>query len=346
MNYQSKYFKPISQNRIQCTLCNHYCKLRDNELGKCRVRMNKNSKMISLNWGKPTGFCLDPIEKKPLYHFYPGSKVLSFGCLGCNFTCLNCQNYHLSSDFNIEDLTNNKNLVYPKQIVEAATVNNAMGIAYTYSEPTIYWDYILDIIKEAKKTNPELKHILVSNGYFSDELLQEIIPNKYIDAMNIDLKFIDKEHQKRICGSKLAPILRNIETISKHSDIHLELTNLLIPELNNSDNDISTLSEMVFSISEKIPLHFSKFYPIFNMQEVERTDDKDLLKAKLIAERIGIENVYIGNTSMDGVADTDCRFCGSKLIIRDGYTVTILGKNIPQGIECNVCKNTLNIKMI
>ncbi len=346
MSNKSKYFKSLSGNRLQCTLCNHYCVLNLDEVGKCRVRQNVQGEMISLNWGKPTGFCLDPIEKKPLYHYYPGSSVLSFGCLGCNFTCLNCQNYHLSSEFSNEELFNTEAMVSPAQIVDLTIKNNAIGIAYTYSEPTVFWDYILDIIKAAKQTNPELKHILVTNGYLSTELLEEIIANNYIDAMNIDLKFIDPINQKNVCGSELRPILKNIELIANHSNIHLELTNLIIPGLNDSDLAISTLSDTVFSISAKIPLHFSRFYPIFNMQEVSHTSDNVLLRAKQIAERAGIENVFIGNTSIEGVSDTLCSKCGNKLIIRNDYKVNIQAERTQDGLICAKCKNLLSMRIV
>ena len=343
--YVSKYSQVIDKEVLRCTLCNHYCVIPNGGLGKCRVRQNINGDLISLNWGRVCSICIDPIEKKPLYHFYPGAKVLSFACLGCNFTCLNCQNYHISKEWTQEYLTSSENdrIISPNEIVRHAVANSVLGIAYTYSEPTVYWDYIADIISESRIQAPELKHILVTNGYFSDEVLDEIIANELIDAMNIDLKFIDEANYRKIAGAKLQPILRNIERIVSESDIHFEITNLLIPGVNDDDEVIAKLCETVKSISADIPIHFSGFFPTYKMQNIESTAISALINAKQIAESIGIRHIFIGNTAADGVSDTLCKHCGEILIKRNGYNVTILGKKVSNGMECATCSSVIEI---
>ena len=343
--YVSKYSQAIEGNTLRCTLCNHYCVIKNNAFGKCRVRQNIYGNLISLNWGRVCSICIDPIEKKPLYHYYPGAKVLSFACLGCNFTCLNCQNSHISNEWNHEELTANANerMILPEELIRYAVDKNVLGIAYTFSEPTVYWDYIADIIKETRIHAPELKHILVTNGYFSSELLEEIIADKMIDAMNIDLKFIEENKYKHIAGAKLSPILNNIERISNESDIHLEITNLIIPGVNDSEADITELCKALKSISTDIPIHFTGFFPTYKMQNIVPTPISALIKAKSIANSIGIRHIYIGNTSMEGVSDTLCEHCGELLIKRDGYNVTIQGKKVSNGIECANCGSVMEI---
>lgn len=343
--YKSKYSQAIDKEVLRCTLCNHYCVIPNGGLGKCRVRQNINGDLISLNWAKVCSICIDPIEKKPLYHYYPGAKVLSFACLGCNFTCLNCQNSHISNEWTQEELTANSSerIILPNEIIRHAVANNVLGIAYTYSEPTVYWDYIADVIAESRINAPKLKHILVTNGYFSDEVLDDIISNKMIDAMNIDLKFIDEANYRKIAGAKLQPILNNIKRIVSESDIHLEITNLLIPGLNDSDEAISKLCERIKSISADIPIHFSAFFPTYKMRNSEQTPIFSLINAKYIAESIGIQHVYIGNSAADGVSDTLCGQCGGILIKRNAYDVTIMGKRVSNGIECTKCSSVLEI---
>lgn len=343
--YKSKYSQAIDKKVVRCTLCNHYCVIPNGGLGKCRVRQNINGELISLNWGRVCSICIDPIEKKPLYHYYPGAKVLSFACLGCNFTCLNCQNSYISNEWTQEDLTasSSERIILPVEIVRHAVANKVLGIAYTYSEPTVYWDYISDIISESRIHASQLKHILVTNGYFSDEVLDEIISNNMIDAMNIDLKFIDEANYKKIAGAKLQPILHNIERIVNESDIQLEITNLLIPGVNDSEAEIDQLCNIIKSISAEIPIHFSAFFPTYKMRNSEQTPMSALIKAKQIAETIGIRNIYIGNTLLDGVSDTLCEQCGGIMIKRKVYDVTIMGKIVSNGIECAKCSSVIEI---
>ncbi len=341
-----KYYLKLDDHRLQCTLCSHYCVLDSGEYGKCKVRMNSAGELISLNYAAVTGAAIDPIEKKPLHNYLPGANVFSFGCYGCNFRCLNCQNYGIS-DAEIFDIkriiADNSNIIPPEIIVQNAVNHHCEGIAYTYSEPTVFWEYCEDIIKIAKLNVPEMKHILVTNGFFSRELLKDIIENRYIDAMNIDLKFMN-EHYTDICGASAKPVLNNIREIAKNSSIHLEITNLVIPNLNDDDSDFRKLCEFIYELSPMIPLHFSKFFPTYKLNKTQSTDENVLLRAKEIAEEIGLKYVYIGNTNLQDVSDTKCPNCSQIIIKRNHYSTEIVGTRKGDEIECQNCKKKIRIK--
>lgn len=316
------------------------------EYGKCRVRQNNGYNIVSLNYGAVTGAAIDPVEKKPLYNYMPGCNVFSFGCYGCNFRCLNCQNYNISDPeiFDLKKIISfEDNLVSPNIIIENALKYKCEAIAYTYSEPTVFWEYCEDIIKSAKQKAPEIKHILVTNGFFSTELLNDIIENQYIDAMNIDLKFMDSNYDK-ICGGKVKPVLHNIKKIVQNSRIHLEITNLIIPELNSDINKIRELCKFVYELSPEIPMHFSKFFPMYKMGNYASTDENILLLAKSTAEEIGLKFVYIGNTGLKNVSDTICPKCNSLMIHRHNYQTQILGIKEENYINCKECNYKLKIK--
>ncbi|MDA3842905.1 MAG: AmmeMemoRadiSam system radical SAM enzyme, partial [Candidatus Kapabacteria bacterium] len=282
---------------------------------------------------------------KPFYHYKPGTQVLSVGTPGCNFSCLNCQNHDLSQAKNQISNTSS-NYLEPEKIAALADEHNVDGIAYTYSEPTIFFEYVNDII-EACRRNPNLERLpqmLVSNGYFSKELFDYIEKHKLIDAINIDLKFMNESKYKRICGAKLQPVLDNIERIyNSKNGIHLEIINLVIPGENDSDHDFQAVADYIKSISPDIPLHFSRFHPTYKMADKPATDIQRLLKAKEIAQKAGINYVYIGNTGLSEVSDTRCPHCGELLIARDRYSEikSHLGN---KGIsKCPQCEKDINI---
>lgn len=346
LKYISKYSKIIDSNKTQCLLCSHYCVISNNGYGKCKVRKNIDNQLIAQNYGAITGVAIDPIEKKPLYHYMPGAKVLSFGCFGCNSKCINCQNYSISDSdiFDIEKIiADNNNYSTPDILLDLAIQNKCEGIAYTYSEPTVFWDFCEDIIKLAKINAPELKHIVVTNGFFSNELIKSIIENNFIDAMNIDLKFINNKYHA-ICDAQLKPILKNIENIYKKSNIQIEITNLLIPTLNDSDDDIKKLCDFIANLSTDIPIHFSKFFPIYKSKYLLPTFESTLLRAREIAEEVGLKYVYIGNTELANVSDTHCPECHELMIKRNGYSTNILGVKESNFIKCNKCNFKLKIK--
>jgi pyruvate formate lyase activating enzyme len=338
--FQEKLTVKSLNGAVRCRLCSHYCILRDGETGKCFVRRNIEGSIYTLNWGKISGTAIDPIEKKPLYHYKPGSKVLSFGAPGCNFSCLNCQNWSLSQTPAISiDSLNQSQILSPENIIQELVEAKADGIAFTYSEPTIFFEYVLDIIKFTKKLNnrKDLFHIFVTNGFFSREILDFIIENELIQAMNVDLKFMSEKKYNDICGGHLKPVLINIKRIF-NAGIHLELTNLLIPGENDSDYDISSLTEFVSDLSPKIPLHFSRFHPDFKMKGYEPTNIGRMLKAYEIARYAGLQYVYLGNVQVPHYEDTLCVKCGAILVERYGYriaNINIIDKEGPKCLYCN-----------
>ena len=273
---------------VQCVLCPHFCTLKNNEIGKCRVRKNIKGKLYSLSYEQPVAVHIDPIEKKPLYHFTPGTYTFSIGMAGCNLKCLNCQNWELSQK-SAEELKVNP--VKVKKIVMMALKSGCPSISYTYSEPFVSWEYVFEIAKLAKKNN--LKNIMVTNGFINPEPLKKLLP--YIDAFNIDLKSIKDKFYKEICGARIQPILEAIKIVHK-SGKHLELTNLLIPGLNDSKKEIKELVRWIKeNLGENVPLHFSAFYPCYKLTNLGATPVEKVIHAAEIAKRMGMKNVHTGN---------------------------------------------------
>ncbi len=276
---EALFFNQLSDGKVLCTLCNHFCLIEEGKTGKCRVRLNQKGKLYSLNYGKGVSFAMDPIEKKPFFHFKPGTHVLSFGTPGCNFQCLNCQNWDLRQA--MKEIKNPLEIspTYPEQIAEMAINNQADGIAYTYSEPTIFFEYAYDCIRETRKRNKNLFHVFVSNGYFSKQLLDFIYNEKLLQAIRIDLKFIDEKKYMEVTGGRLKPVLENIRNVYQKG-IHIEVINLIIPTLNDTEEDIKKTVEAVKSVSPDIPLHFSAFHPDYKLTDLPRTPLTTLLNAK------------------------------------------------------------------
>lgn len=297
----------------QCFLCPRHCIIQEGNRGFCNTRMNLDGKLYALNYGKPVGLGIDPIEKKPLFHFLPKTGVLSFGTLGCNFDCLGCQNYDIARGIVDEG---NENLIMPKQIIELAKKNNVKIIAYTYTEPTVFFEYMLDVAKLAKENG--IKNVVVSNGYIEKEPLNELL--EVIDAFNIDLKFFDDKKYTKYSKGRLDCILENLEIINK-SNSWLEITNLVIPGWND---DFDVVEDMVKWISENlkknIPVHFSAFSPMHKLNHVEHTSIETLEKIKKIADKY-LDFVYLGNVHEGG--ETICPKCKKTLIKRDWYCVEV-----------------------
>lgn len=286
----SKYFKVLdSKNKtIQCIACNRYCIIKNNEKGFCKVRKNQDGKLVSLVYGKSISINLDPIEKKPLYHFLPGTKTLSLGTPGCNFDCAFCQNHDISNckNINLDSLDNYS----PEEIINLAIEKNSPSISYTYTEPTIFVEFALDIMKQAKGIG--VKNIWVSNGYMSKEILKDIMP--YLDAINIDLKGTQEFYDKLIPGINLKHIKENIQELHKNK-IHIEITNLLIEGYNTKPEDIKETIDFVFSVSKDIPLHFSRAFPHYRLNKIIPTKLETLKLAEKLAKEKGLVNVYLGN---------------------------------------------------
>lgn len=306
---EASYWTKFQDNKINCHLCPKECIIAENKFGFCRVRQNMKGVLYSTIYEEITSMAMDPVEKKPLYHFYPGSYILSVGTNGCNLHCGFCQNWGISqtSDSGRQKITSDK-------IIQVAKSENSIGIAYTYNEPFIWFEFVLETAKKAKENN--LKNVLVTNGFVNEIPLLEILP--FIDAMNIDIKSFNPDFYRKICAGALNPVKKTIEMSAKKC--HIEITNLIIPALNDSREEISSLIDWVASIDHEIPYHISRYFPQYRM-DINETPIPTLKMVKEIAEK-KLSYVYVGNISLSEDNATVCPNCKSKLIIREGYNLT------------------------
>lgn len=285
---ECRYYQRLDDGRVECQLCPHQCKIANGKTGICRSRRNVEGILVSEVYGKPCSLAIDPIEKKPLYHFHPGTKCLSIACTGCNFRCLNCQNHEISQVSPLEvghyDLT-------PQQVVDLCLEHHCPGIAYTYTEPLTYLEYIVDTARLAHENG--LWNILVTAGYVCQEPLSDLLP--YLDAANIDLKSFSDDIYLKVSGGHLQPILDTILAMKK-AGIWIELTNLIIPCVNDDKEMIREMCHWIVQngLADN-PLHFSRFFPKFKMPDVPPTPVHTLKEAKRIAQEEGIRYVYLGN---------------------------------------------------
>ena len=320
---------------VRCLLCAHSCLIPAGGVGYCACRVNERGVLKTLTYGKSTGFAMDPIEKKPFYHFHPGSAVLSFGTPGCTMRCLGCQNWHLSQSpresrraFDIPE-------TMPAEIAAMAVRELADGIAYTYSEPTIFFEYARDTILETKKLDKKKFHVFVSNGFFSEQMWNLVTKEKLLDAIRIDLKSFSDAFYREYCGARLEPVLESIKRVRK-SKIHLELITLLIPGKNDSAEEVRAISEWVAKLGKDVPLHFIRFFPQYKAGDLGATPTESLFRAKEIAREEGLRYVYVGN--LGGEDDTLCPRCGTKVIGRAGFSVV---QNALRGGKCPSCKTKI-----
>jgi len=329
---EALYYKKLGEKNVQCQLCPHFCFLKEGETGRCHVRKNINGKLISLVYNKPCSLAIDPIEKKPLYHFLPGEKTLTLATAGCNLACKHCQNWEISqcSPEKVRSLN-----IKPEDIIREAKENKSKIISYSYTEPSIYYEYMLDIAKLAKKA--KIKNVTVTNGFINPEPLNELC--KYIDASNIDLKSIENEFYERVCGARLEPVLEAIKIMHKKG-VWIELTNLIIPGLNDSYEEINRLVDWVRkNLGLQVPLHFSAFYPTYKMLNLPPTSPSILKKARNIALNKGLEYVYTGNIRDDEGNNTYCPKCKKLLIKRDMFS--IIENNLKKG-KCSYCNHKIS----
>jgi len=325
MKREALFWKQIEDNIVQCSLCPHNCIIKEGNVGFCRVRKNEGGKLFSLIYGSCSGVADDPIEKKPLNHFYPGSVVLSLGSVGCNLRCLHCQNYHIST---ADPGDRSINEISPEKAIELAKSHNCKGIAWTYNEPTIWYEYTLDSAKLAKKA--DLYTAYVTNGYINKEPLQDISP--YLDAMNVDVKAFSESFYKDVCKARLAPVLQTCENAKRYG-IHIELTYLVIPGYNDSDEEIKKFCNWVVeSLGVETPVFFSRFHPYFKMKDVTATPLKTLLTVYDIAKDVGILYAYLGNISHGNYENTICPSCNNLIVERNGFATDI------SGLENGKCK--------
>ncbi|TYT20976.1 AmmeMemoRadiSam system radical SAM enzyme [Dictyoglomus thermophilum] len=308
---EALYYQRLENQKVQCLLCPHHCIIAPGKRGICGVRENIEGTLYSLVYGKASSIALDPIEKKPLYHFYPGSAILSIGTVGCNFKCPFCQNWSISQvtpeDIFLEEV--DKDL-----LLGLALKNGSIGISYTYNEPFIWYEFVLDVAKYFKENN--LKNVLVTNGFVEVEPFLEMAP--YIDAMNIDIKSINEEFYRNLCKGSLKNVKKIIE-IAYSKGIHIELTNLIIPGYNDSKEEIIALIDYVASISPDIPLHFTRYFPAYKFT-VPPTPI-EILRFAYKEARKKLNFVYLGNIWDVEGSTTFCPKCGKDLIVREGYFI-------------------------
>ncbi|MCX8066117.1 MAG: AmmeMemoRadiSam system radical SAM enzyme [Candidatus Hydrogenedentes bacterium] len=314
-------------NLIQCELCPRYCILAPGQKGECRIRVNVDGKLTALTYGHPCSIHIDPMEKKPLYHFLPGTPILSLATVGCNLHCKNCQNWEISQ---AEPTDIETEYISPQDIVNLAIKYKCPSIAYTYTEPLAYYEYTYDCCKYAFEVG--VKNVLVTAGFINEEPYKLLIP--LIHATNIDLKGFSEKFYQEVCDGSLKPILRTLE-LTKQAGKELEVTNLVIPTLNDSDEDFRQLSKWIASnLGADTPLHFSQFYPRYKMTNLPPTPLETLIRAREIAISEGLLYVYIGNIRHRESSITYCPKCKSELVERYGFNVI---KNLLNKGKCPYC---------
>ena len=290
MEREAMFFEKKEDNAVECRLCPHNCTIREEKYGICNVRQNVNGILYTRAYGNPVALHVDPIEKKPLYHFLPGTLSYSVATMGCNFKCGFCQNWQISQ---IEDAEKNRtplSLVMPREIVEEAEKHGCKSIAYTYTEPTIFFEYAYDTAVPAHEKG--LKNIFVTNGYISEEPLREIAP--YLDAANVDLKSFRDDYYKKICKARLQPVLDTIRHMKKLG-IWVEVTTLVVPEENDSEEELGDIARFIADVSTEIPWHISRFYPQYNYADSYPTPVSTLRTAERIGRKHGIQHIHLGN---------------------------------------------------
>ena len=314
---------------VQCELCPRYCVLTEGQSGECRIRVNLKEELIALTYSRPCALHTDPVEKKPLFHFLPGSKILSLATAGCTLHCKNCQNWEISQS-NPEVVE--AYVLSPREVVETALRESLPSIAYTYTDPVAFYEYALDTCIEAE--NKGLKNVLVTAAYANAAPFKNLL--KYTDAANIDLKAFSERFYKEVCRGSLKPVLDNL-VLARDAGIHVEVTNLLIPQMNDTEDEIKALSRWIKeNLGMDTPLHFSRFFPRYQMQHLPPTPSATLLKAREIAQAEGIRYVYIGNLYENPQEITFCPFCRKELIVRIGYVI-LLNHLSSKGVcpQCN-----------
>ena len=330
---EAMFFEKLDDKRVKCNLCRHHCVVEDGKKGICRVSENHGGVLYSLVYRKLISENIDPIEKKPLYHFYPGTTSFSVATVGCNFRCLNCQNYEISQLPKDHDQIVGSD-VAPEKIVEDALSYRCKSIAYTYTEPTIFFEYAYEIAKIA--TQKSLKNVFVTNGYTTREALATIKP--YLHAANVDLKSFSKETYKKLCGARMENVLDCIRSY-KEMGIWIEITTLVIPEINDSESELRQIAEFIKSVGPEIPWHVSRFYPKYRLIEKPPTPVDTLRMARKIGLEAGLRYVYEGNVPGEGGENTYCYKCKNILIKRYGYQ--IIENNIVN-LKCPECNTTVD----
>jgi pyruvate formate lyase activating enzyme len=318
----------LPDGRIQCDLCPRSCRLREGQRGYCYVRQRVDGAILLTSYGRATGFCVDPIEKKPLYHFFPGSSVLSFGTVGCNLHCKFCQNWTMTRARRDE---RRGEAATPAEIAEAAREAGCRSVAFTYNDPVIFAEFAIDTAHECRERG--IKTVAVTAGYISPAARRDFF--EAMDAANVDLKALNPEFYRRFCSGQLEPVLDTLRYLAHETSVWLEVTNLLVPQLNDSPAEVDRLAEwMVSELGRDVPLHFSAFHPDYQLKNLPRTPSETCRRAREQAQGKGLRHVYTGNLHDPAGQSTYCSGCGAMVIERDGYAVGNWGL---EGDRCRGC---------
>ena len=329
-HHPTQYWHRLEDGRVQCDLCPRFCQLQEGQRGMCFVRARHQDQIVLTTYGRSSGFCVDPIEKKPLNHFLPGSHVLSFGTAGCNLACKFCQNWGMSKSREMDILAA---AASPRNIAAEAVSSGCRSVAFTYNDPVIFHEYAIDVAQACHEVG--VKTVAVTAGYVCEEPRAEFYRD--MDAVNVDLKAFTEEFYHSLTGSHLQPVLETLEYIKHQTNVWLEITTLLIPGKNDSEAELDNLTQWVVEhLGTDVPLHFSAFHPDFKMLETPRTPSSTLSLARSIAMNNGLRYVYTGNVHDEEGSSTYCHACGEKLIGRDWYTLTAW--NLTEDGRCRFCQ--------
>jgi len=314
-HYPGRYWHRLDDGRIQCDVCPRDCKLHDGQRGLCFVRKREGGQMVLTTYGRSSGFCIDPIEKKPLNHFYPGSSVLSFGTAGCNLACKFCQNWDISKSREFDRLCDQAE---PEQIARAAAGHGCKSVSFTYNDPVIFLEYAVDTARACHAM--DIKTVAVTAGYMHAEARREFFA--HMDAANVDLKAFSEDFYHRLCAGQLQPVLDTLEYLKHETGVWLEITTLLIPGKNDSDEELTAMCDWIAGhLGPDVPLHFTAFHPDWKMTDIPATPPPVLTRARNIGLQAGLHYVYTGNVHDTAGGTTFCPGCHSHVIVRDWYEI-------------------------
>ncbi len=329
----TKYWHTLADGRLQCDVCPRHCRLREGQRGLCYVRQRLDGEVKLVSYGRSSGFCVDPIEKKPLNHFFPGSRVLSFGTAGCNLACKFCQNWDMSKSREMDTLADSAT---PERLAASAVELGCASIAFTYNDPVIFLEYAVDVALACQESS--IQSVAVTAGYVDPAPREEFF--RAMNATNVDLKAFSERFYQKICGGHLAPVLETLEFINQETDVWLEITTLLIPGENDSDREIDEMTAWLSEhLGTDVPLHFTAFHPDWKMRDINRTPAETLTRARQLAINNGLRYVYTGNVHDSQGASTYCHVCNEMLIERDWYQLGHWG--LSSDGRCQQCQTPL-----
>lgn len=325
----TRYWHKLDDGRVQCDVCPRFCKLHKGQRGLCFVRGNHNGQIVLTTYGRSSGYCVDPIEKKPLNHFLPGTPILSFGTAGCNLACKFCQNWDISKSRELDTLMDQAS---PEAIARAARELGCRSVAYTYNDPVIFHEYAIDVAQVCREAG--VKSVAVTAGYQCAEPRREFY--QHMDAANVDLKAFTEDFYWKITGAHLQPVLETLVYLKHKTKVWFELTTLLIPGLNDSEKEIEEMTQWVIeNLGPDVPMHFTAFHPDWKMRDIPATPAATLIQARKIAVKNGVRYAYTGNVHYEEGDSTYCHHCGTLLIGRDWYNLTAW--NLDAQGKCKKC---------